>query len=256
MQKILVIEDDIDIQDILKNHLTDAGYEVVIADDGVAGIAKFDDTISLVLLDIMLPKIDGYGVCEVIRQKSQVPIIMLTALSDEEDQLKGFEQQIDDYIPKPFSPKILLAEADYEKNNPAPDIEWWTAEEYEKWIATQKEELEALIGTGDGWYDGQGVFHEWTQESVDATIAEYQETLESIKSGTLYSKDNGEGDTYSMIPPTEDVVSEYGVNVTKENGESVHIGNYASNEELDKALNDAVDNGQLTQAEADAAHQQ
>ena len=75
---------------------------------GVAGIAKFDDTISLVLLDIMLPKIDGYGVCEVIRQKSQVPIIMLTALSDEENQLKGFEQQIDDYIPKPFSPKILL----------------------------------------------------------------------------------------------------------------------------------------------------
>lgn len=108
MQKILVVEDDIDIQDILKNHLTDAGYEVVIADDGVDGIAKFDDTISLVLLDIMLPKIDGYGVCEVIRQKSQVPIIMLTALSDEENQLKGFKQQIDDYIPKPFSPQILL----------------------------------------------------------------------------------------------------------------------------------------------------
>ena len=79
-----------------------------------------------------------------------------------------------------------VAEADYEKNNPAPDVEWWTAEEYEKWIATQREELEALIGTGDGWYDGQGLFHEWTQESVDATIAEYQETLESIKNGTLY----------------------------------------------------------------------
>ena len=73
-----------------------------------------DSTISfkakgiLALLDIMLPKIDGYGVCEVIRQKSQVPIIMLTALSDEENQLKGFKQQIDDYIPKPFSPRILL----------------------------------------------------------------------------------------------------------------------------------------------------
>ena len=147
-----------------------------------------------------------------------------------------------------------VAEADYEKNNP--DVEWWTAEEYEKWIATQKEELEALIGTGNGWYDGQGVYHEWTQKSVDAIITEYQKTLESIKSGTLYSKDNGEGDTYSMIPPTEDVVSEYGVDVAKENGESVHIGNYASNEELDKALNDAVDNGQLTQAGANAAHQQ
>ena len=108
MQKILIVEDDIDIQDILKNHLIDAGYEVAVASDGVAGIAMFDDTIDLVLLDIMLPKIDGYGVCEVIRKRSQIPIIMLTALSDEENQLKGFEQQIDDYIPKPFSPKILL----------------------------------------------------------------------------------------------------------------------------------------------------
>lgn len=108
MQKILVVEDDIDIQNILKNHLIDAGYEVVIAGDGVEAIAKFDDTVHLVLLDILLPKIDGYGVCEVIRQKSQVPVIMLTALADEDNQLKGFEQQIDDYIPKPFSPKILL----------------------------------------------------------------------------------------------------------------------------------------------------
>ena len=108
MQRILIVEDDIEIQDMLRNYLTDAGYEVVIAEDGVTGIAKFDDTINLVLLDIMLPKIDGYGVCEVIRQRSQVPIIMLTALSDEENQIKGFEQQIDDYIPKPFSPKILL----------------------------------------------------------------------------------------------------------------------------------------------------
>ena len=108
MQRILIVEDDIEIQDMLRNYLTDAGYEVLIADDGVTGIAKFDDTINLVLLDIMLPKIDGYGVCEVIRQRSQVPIIMLTALSDEENQIKGFEQQIDDYIPKPFSPKILL----------------------------------------------------------------------------------------------------------------------------------------------------
>ena len=108
MQKILIVEDDADIQDILKNHLIDAGYEVVIASDGVAGIAMFDDTINLILLDIMLPKIDGYGVCEVIRKRSQVPIVMLTALADEENQLRGFEQQIDDYIPKPFSPKILL----------------------------------------------------------------------------------------------------------------------------------------------------
>lgn len=108
MVKILVVEDDIEIQDILKNYLTDAGYDVLLASDGVEGISKFNEEISLVLLDVMLPKIDGFGVCEVIRSKSQVPIIMLTALADEENQIRGFKQQIDDYIPKPFSPQILL----------------------------------------------------------------------------------------------------------------------------------------------------
>ena len=66
MQRILIVEDDIEIQDMLRNYLTDAGYEVVLASDGVTGIAKFDDTINLVLLDIMLPKIDGYGVVVVV----------------------------------------------------------------------------------------------------------------------------------------------------------------------------------------------
>lgn len=108
VKKILVVEDDYDIQDILKNYLTDAGYEVILASDGVEGISKFNTEINLVILDIMLPKIDGYGVCEVIRRQSQVPIIMLTALADEENQIKGFEQQIDDYVPKPFSAKVLL----------------------------------------------------------------------------------------------------------------------------------------------------
>ena len=76
MQKILIVEDDYDIQDILKNHLIVVGYEVVVVSDGVVGIAMFDDTMDLILLDIMLPKIDGYGVCEVIRKKSQVPIFI------------------------------------------------------------------------------------------------------------------------------------------------------------------------------------
>ena len=77
MQKILIVEDDIDIQDILKNHLIDAGYEVAVASDGVAGIAMFGDTIDLVLLDIMLPKIDGYGVCEVIRRRHKSLLLCL-----------------------------------------------------------------------------------------------------------------------------------------------------------------------------------
>lgn len=64
--------------------------------------------------------------------------------------------------------KNWVDEADYEKNNAAPDVQWWTADEYEAWMNEQKKEMESLIGTGDGWYDGQGVFHEFTQESVDA----------------------------------------------------------------------------------------
>ena len=111
-EKILIVEDDFDIQSILKNYLEDAGYRLVFAADGVEGIAQFNEKISLVILDIMLPKIDGFGVCEVIRNKSDVPIIMLTALADEKSQLKGFAGKIDDYIPKPFSAKILLCKID------------------------------------------------------------------------------------------------------------------------------------------------
>lgn len=151
--------------------------------------------------------------------------------------------------------KNWVDEADYEKNNTVPDVQWWTADEYEAWMNEQKKEMESLIGTGDGWYDGEGVFHEFTQESVAAMMDSYKGTLESIKKGVLYSKDNGDGDTYSMIPPTEDVVSSYSVDVTKDNGKTVHIGDYSTVEGLDKAISDAVKNGQLTQEEADAVHQ-
>ena len=116
----------------------------------------------------------------------------------------------------------------------------------------QKKEMESLIGTGDGWYDGQGIFHEFMQESVDAMMDSYKETLESIKKGVLYSKYDGDGDTYSMIPPTEDVVSSYSVDIIKDNGKTVYIGDYSTVEELDKAISDAVKNGQLTQEEADS----
>ena len=118
----------------------------------------------------------------------------------------------------------------------------------------QQKEMESLIGTGDGWYDGQGVFHELTQESVDAMMSSYRETLESIKNGVLYSKDSGDGDTYSMIPPTEDVVSDYSVDITTDDGQKVHIGNYPTVEELDEAISDAVKTGKITQEEANAAY--
>ena len=108
-ERILIIEDEIAIQSILSELLVDAGYDIEAAGDGLEGITKFrEKTFSLVLLDIMMPKIDGYTVCEMIRQESNVPIIMLTALDDEEAQVKAFELHVDDYITKPFSVKLVL----------------------------------------------------------------------------------------------------------------------------------------------------
>lgn len=147
-----------------------------------------------------------------------------------------------------------LSQSDYEKD--VPQVEWWTAEEYEKWILEQKKEMESLIGSKDGWYDGQGTFHKWTRESVDAIIDEYYQTLESIKSGTLYSKDSGDGDSYAMIPPSDDVECSYGTDVVREDGKSIHLGDYSTKEELEQAIKEAVESGQLTEQEAKDAYLQ
>ena len=109
MQKILIVEDDLAIQALLHDFIQEAGYEVVLASDGVEALSLFSEQdFDLILLDIMLPKIDGYGVCEVIRKKSDVPIVMLTALGGEQNQIKGLDLQVDDYITKPFSMPILI----------------------------------------------------------------------------------------------------------------------------------------------------
>ena len=106
---ILVIEDEKSIQNILKAFLEDAGYNVTLADDGMAGITAFHkNPYDLVLLDIMLPKLDGYSVCEMIRNESTTPVILLTALDDEDSQMKGFDLLADDYITKPFSMPLVL----------------------------------------------------------------------------------------------------------------------------------------------------
>ena len=159
--------------------------------------------------------------------------------------------------PKPSLPFPWRKKPQSEYEKEIPKIDWWTASEYEDWIATQKTELEALIGTGDGWYDGQGVFHEWTQDSVNAQIAEYEKILDEIKSGTLYSKDNDEGIGYAQIPPDgKDIVSVYGANFVRSDGSSFHIGDFATQEELDDAIEKAVSDGQITQEEADTASYQ
>lgn len=108
-ERILVVEDDYDIQELLQNFLEADGYEIESARDGIEAIDFFHKKqFDLILLDIMLPKIDGYAVCELIRKESSVPIVLVTALDDEEDQIRGLDLQADDYITKPFSMPILL----------------------------------------------------------------------------------------------------------------------------------------------------
>lgn len=109
--KILVVDDESRIRKLVKDFLTKENYEVIEAADGEEAIDLFFSTknITLIVLDVMMPKVDGWQVCREIRQRSKVPIIMLTAKSDEKDELQGFELGVDEYITKPFSPKVLIA---------------------------------------------------------------------------------------------------------------------------------------------------
>lgn len=109
--KILVVDDESRMRKLVKDFLSKSGYEVLEAGDGEEAVDIFfkDKEIALIILDVMMPKMDGWQVCREIRQYSKVPIIMLTAKSDERDELLGFDLGVDEYISKPFSPKILVA---------------------------------------------------------------------------------------------------------------------------------------------------
>ena len=109
--KVLMVDDEERMRKLVKDFLTIKGYRVLEAGDGEEAIDVFfrEKDISLVLLDVMMPKMDGWEVCRTIRKYSKVPIIMLTARSEERDELLGFELGVDEYITKPFSPKILVA---------------------------------------------------------------------------------------------------------------------------------------------------
>ena len=106
---ILVIEDDSNIQELIVEFLSSEGYNVESANDGLEGVQKFKQGhYDLIILDIMMPNLDGYGVCKMIRNISSVPIIFLTALNAEDNQIKGFDLKCDDYITKPFSFNLLI----------------------------------------------------------------------------------------------------------------------------------------------------
>ncbi len=109
--KILVVDDESRMRKLVRDFLVREGYEVLEAGDGEEALDIFysDKDISLLVLDVMMPRVDGWEVCREIRKTSKVPIIMLTAKGDEQDELNGFEIGADEYISKPFSPKILVA---------------------------------------------------------------------------------------------------------------------------------------------------
>lgn len=109
--KILVVDDESRMRKLVKDFLQKNNYEVLEAGDGSEALDIFfeQNDIALIILDVMMPKMDGWQVCREVRAYSKVPIIMLTARSDEKDELQGFELGVDEYISKPFSPKILVA---------------------------------------------------------------------------------------------------------------------------------------------------
>ena len=109
--KILVVDDESRMRKLVHDFLAKKGYAVLEAENGEEAVDLFfsEKNIDLIILDVMMPKMDGWQVCKEIRQYSKVPIIMLTAKSDERDELMGFELGVDEYISKPFSPKILVA---------------------------------------------------------------------------------------------------------------------------------------------------
>lgn len=109
--KVLMVDDEARMRKLVKDFLAIKGYKVIEAEDGEQAVDIFfkEKDIGLVILDVMMPKMDGWEVCRTLRRYSQVPIIMLTARSEERDELLGFELGVDEYISKPFSPKILVA---------------------------------------------------------------------------------------------------------------------------------------------------
>ncbi|WP_273320903.1 response regulator transcription factor [Vallitalea guaymasensis] len=112
MYKVLIIEDDYRIGSLMKDYFIREKFYVLLKDDGIEGYIAFNsDSFDLVILDVMLPGIDGFEIASRIRKMSNVPIIMVTARSDDEDQIKGYSYKIDDYITKPFNPDILLMKA-------------------------------------------------------------------------------------------------------------------------------------------------
>ncbi len=110
MEKILIVEDDLHIQTLLKDYISASGYQAIVASDGEEALLMFEkESPHLALLDIMLPKLDGFEVCRKIRNESNIPIIMLSSKKEDTDKILALGLGADDYVEKPFSPRVLIA---------------------------------------------------------------------------------------------------------------------------------------------------
>lgn len=166
--KILVVDDEQSIVNIIAYNLKKEGYEVVCAEDGEMALEVFEkENPDLVILDIMMPKIDGYGVCKKIREKSPIPIIMLTARADEVDKVLGLEIGADDYVTKPFSNRELLArvKAHLRRVNTIKEME---KEENSKIISENTEKFGELLID----FDRYEVYKR--EESIPLTLREFE----------------------------------------------------------------------------------
>ena len=122
---VLVVDDEVRMRKLIKDFLMQKGYAILEAGDGEEALSVFQENsnkIKLILLDVMMPKLDGWSVLRQIRQTSKVPIIMLTARGEEQDELFGFELGVDEYISKPFSPKILVARVEAILKRTSPEL--------------------------------------------------------------------------------------------------------------------------------------
>ncbi len=124
-KKILIVDDEARMRKLLKDFLSTKGYEIIEAENGQIALDLFkeDEKIALILLDVMMPVLDGWSTLREIRKMSKVPVIMLTARGEEQDELFGYELGVDEYISKPFSPKILVARVEAILNRCYPDVE-------------------------------------------------------------------------------------------------------------------------------------
>lgn len=158
-KKVLIVEDEREISKITRAYFEKSGYEVFQAFDGEEALEVFkSEDFDLITLDIMLPKVNGFEVLKIIRSSSLVPVIIITALDDEENILKGYELKVDDYVPKPFNPKVLVAKANnllnrlnnlstttiYEKGNLELNFETHTIKKDGKELPLSKTEFDLL----------------------------------------------------------------------------------------------------------------